>query len=68
MKMYTYLRHLFVYFEHVFHPAGPKVSPGDPEKRKRKMSRDNSLNLSPDRFNLRAGSKKQDKLRRNPAP
>jgi hypothetical protein len=71
MKMYTYLLNLFTYFEHAFHPAGPRSSSSStPEKRKTRTAvKGHALNLSPDGFNIRGSvSKKQDKLRRNPAP
>lgn len=68
MKMNIYLRNLFVYFENVLHPASG-WSDGNPEKRKRKTKRTSTLQVSPECFNIRGGTaKKQDKLRRNPAP
>lgn len=68
--MYTYLRHLIVYFEHVLHPANAwSSSSSGSEKSKRKVKKGSSLQVSPDGYNLRGSvSKKQDKLRRNPAP
>lgn len=66
--MNTYLRNLFVYFENVLHPAAG-WSGNDPDKRKKNNKKTNSLQASPDGFNLRGGLvKKQDKQRRNPAP
>ena len=64
--MNTYLRHLFVYFENALHPAGG-LDQG--EKKKRRTKKFTSLQASPECFNIRGGAvKKQDKLRRNPAP
>jgi hypothetical protein len=63
------IRNLFVYFESVLHPAG-----GAPEKQMEKKKRatvetSSYFNQpSPDGFNMRAVAKKQDKVRRNPAP
>lgn len=66
--MHTYLRNLFVYFENVLHPASGG-SDSNPEKRKRKSKKNGGLQASPECYNIRGGSaKKQDKLRRNPAP
>ncbi len=66
-KMNTYLRNLFVYFENVIHPAGG-ASESNSGKSKRKIKRSGEPNtFSPESVNLRA-AKKQDKLRRNPAP
>ena len=66
--MNTYLRNLFVYFENVLHPAsGMADASGD--KRKRRSQKSGTLQASPECFNIRGGViKKQDKLRRNPAP
>jgi hypothetical protein len=65
--MNNYLRSLFDYFENVLHPASGWSD--NAEKRKRKTRKNGSMQASPDSFNTRAGvSKKQDKLRRNPAP
>ena len=70
MKMYSYLRHLIVYFEQVLHPANAwSSSPANNGKSKRRIKNGSAQMLSPDGYNLRGGiSKKQDKLRRNPAP
>ncbi|HEU4471733.1 MAG TPA: hypothetical protein VFR58_11650 [Flavisolibacter sp.] len=65
--MTSYLRNLFVYFEYVLHPAGGSFDNGG-EKRKRKPRRPGTLQSSPESLNLRGNQKKQDKLRRNPAP
>jgi len=65
------LRNLFVYFESVLHPAGG-ASERQAEKKKRRTTTVNVSNYitqpSPDGFNMRAVAKKQDKVRRNPAP
>jgi hypothetical protein len=66
--MNNYLRNLLVYFENVLHPASG-WSDSNSEKRKRKSKGTSSLQASPECFNIRGGIvKKQDKLRRNPAP
>jgi hypothetical protein len=64
----NYLRNLFIYFENVLHPASG-WSDGNLNKRKRVSKKNNSLQTSPECFNLRGSvAKKQDKLRRSPAP
>jgi len=61
------LRNLFIYFENVLHPASGWSDSSI--KRKRISKKDNFLQTSPECFNLRGGvSKKQDKIRRSPAP
>lgn len=64
--MNTYLRSLFVYFENVLHPASGWSENGT-EKRKKKYKKPHESN-SPESFNIRGVSKKQDKQRLNPAP
>ena len=64
--MNAYLRNLFGYFENVLHPA--TGAPDNSEKRKRRAKKNNSLQVSPDEFNIRGVVKKQDKFRRSPAP
>lgn len=64
----NYLRNLFVYFENVLHPASG-WSDKESDKRKRKARKSGSMHASPESFNIRGGiAKKQEKLRRNPAP
>jgi hypothetical protein len=63
----NYLRHLFIYFENVLHPASG-WSDGSSAKRKRTSKVSNTLQASPECFNLRGVMKKQDKVRRSPAP
>lgn len=61
------LRYLFTYFENVLHPASGWSD--NSIKRKRAGRRDNPLQTSPECFNLRGGvGKKQDAIRRSPAP
>ena len=63
------LRNLFVYFEGVLHPAsGWSDNKGEKKKRKAQKLPDVSFQPSPDCFNVRGIAKKQDKMRRNPAP
>lgn len=62
-----YLRNLFIYFENVLHPASG-WSDGNSTKRKKVNRKSDSLQNSPESFNLRGVSKKQDKVRRSPAP
>ena len=64
--MNIYLRHLFVYFENVLHPAAGWAD--NAEKRKRKAKKNDQYQASPESYNIRSGSIKKDKLRRNPAP
>jgi hypothetical protein len=66
-KMNTYIRSLFIYFEHVLHPASGWADNGT-EKKKRKLKKSQTLAASPESYNVRGALKKQDKLRRNPAP
>ena len=63
----NYLRHLFIYFENVLHPASG-WSDGNSTKRKRINQKTASSQTSPECFNLRGVMKKQDKVRRSPAP
>ena len=64
--MKTYLRHILFYFENVIHPAGGAATGGD--KKRRRSRKADSVQTSPESFNLRGGHKKQDKSRLNPAP
>jgi hypothetical protein len=66
MKMNTYLRCIFAYFENVLHPAAGWST--ESEKRKRKSDKADHFLPSPECFNVRGISKKNDKVRRNPAP
>jgi hypothetical protein len=68
-RMNICLRNLFVYFESVLHPAGG-ASEKQPVKKKRTTIEATSYfsQPSPDGYNMRAVAKKQDKVRRNPAP
>jgi hypothetical protein len=64
----NYLRSLFIYFENVLHPASG-WSDGSSTKKKRTGRKNNNSQASPECFNLRGGvTKKQDKVRRSPAP
>jgi hypothetical protein len=64
----NYLRNLFIYFENVLHPASG-WSDSNSIKRKKTVRKNESLQVSsPECFNLRGSVKKQDKLRRSPAP
>jgi hypothetical protein len=64
--MTTYLRCLFAYFENVLHPASGWSN--EPEKRKRRTAKAQHMLPSPDCFNVRGAAKKNDKMRRSPAP
>ena len=70
MKMNIYLRSLILYFENVLHPAAGSQSGASKNKAKRNVSRSKEFQVvSPECFNIRGGMvKKQEKLRRNPAP
>jgi hypothetical protein len=63
----NYLRSLFIYFENVLHPASG-WSDGNSTKRKRTTRKVSSFQSSPECINLRGVIKKQDKVRRSPAP
>lgn len=65
--MSHYLRSLLTYFENVLHPASGWTD--NASKKKRTSRKIHSTQASPECFNLRGGVvKKQDKLRRSPAP
>jgi hypothetical protein len=61
------LHRFFIYFENVLHPASGW---SDHSTKKKRVSRKDQLTqVSPECFNLRGGvTKKQDKVRRSPAP
>lgn len=61
------LRNLFIYFENVLHPASGWAD-SNPPKKKRVSRKNESPQNSPESFNLRGVAKKQDKVRRSPAP
>lgn len=64
--MNHYLRCLFTYFENVLHPAAGWSA--EKEKRKRRTEKTTHILPSPECFNVRGASKKNDKVRCNPAP
>jgi hypothetical protein len=66
MIMNSYLRGLLVYFESVIHPAAGWAENKGEKKRKPKSG--SNFQPSPECYNIRAASKKGDKMRRNPAP
>ena len=67
-RMNNCIRNLLNYFESVLHPAGGAGEPA-PKTRKKNIKGNSSLFSSPESVNIRgAVMKKQDKLRRNPAP
>lgn len=64
----NYLRNLLIYFENVLHPASGWAD-SQATKRKRSATKGQSLQTSPECYNLRGSAyKKQDKQRRSPAP
>jgi hypothetical protein len=66
-RMNYCIRSLINYFESVLHPAGG--SNDNPSTKARKKTKNQSLLSSPESVNIRGAIvKKQDKLRRNPAP
>ena len=66
LKMNTYVTGFITYFEQTFHPAAGKNTN---EKNKRKSSKTiYQTQASPDCLNIRASLRKQDNIRRNPAP
>jgi hypothetical protein len=67
-KMNNCIRSLLNYFESVIHPAGGSGEPA-PKPRKKNTKSTESIFSSPESVNIRGAiMKKQDKLRRNPAP
>lgn len=61
------LRNFFIYFENVLHPASGWSD--NSIKRKKANRKDSPVQSSPECFNLRGSvGKKQDKVRRSPAP
>jgi hypothetical protein len=61
------LRHLFIYFENVLHPASGWSD--NSSKKKRVSKKEGFSQASPECFNLRGVvNKKHDKVRRSPAP
>ena len=64
--MKTFLEKLLIRFDLISHPAAGSGSNKEGQ-RKRKGGR-NNMNLSPESYNLRSNSKKQNMLRRTPAP
>lgn len=64
--MNVYLRNLFGYFE-VLHPASGWAENADKTKPKPKKSKP-AQQFSPDSWNLRSAAKKENAIRRNPAP
>ena len=67
-RMNNCIRNLLSYFESVIHPAGGSGELA-PKPRKKNFKNNTSLLSSPESVNIRgAVMKKQDKLRRNPAP
>jgi|GEM_PF-1272044 len=67
LKVNTYIRSLITYFENVLHPASGYEKGTEKKKRKPNRKRHSEL-ISPENFNIRGASKKQDKFRMNPAP
>lgn len=67
-RMNNCIRNLLNYFESVLHPAGGSGEP-TPKPRKKNSKTNQPLFASPESVNIRGSiAKKQDKLRRNPAP
>jgi hypothetical protein len=64
--MNNYLHEFFTYFENAVHHAAPKESLS--KKKKRNSQQTYQLQASPDCFNMRSTVRKQDSIRRNPAP
>jgi hypothetical protein len=69
-RMNTCLRNLFSYFENVLHPAEGSLENSNSGKTKKKSKMGNTPRYtSPESVNIRGGIiKKQDKVKRNPAP
>lgn len=68
-RMNNCLHNLFTYFENVLHPAsGWSNNNGEKKKRRSQKLSSSTIQPSPEGYNMRASAKKQDQLRRNPAP
>lgn len=68
LKVNTYLRSLIIYFENVLHPASGWSADKGVGKKRRRAKRSGSDAVTPESFNIRGASKKQNKFRFNPAP
>lgn len=66
--MKTILERLLFSFHYIAHPANGWLRPDQSEQRKRKSKKNFSAAPSPDSFDVRAGGKKQQSIRKNPAP
>lgn len=67
--MKTFLEKLILHIEFISHPSGSWLAPKNEGQRKRKAQPVSIKNaVSPDCFNMRSPSKKQQQLRRTPAP
>ena len=68
--MKTFFEKLFLHIEFITHPAGGRIAQKAESQRKRKNSQSISIKnaVSPDCFAMRSPSKKQQQLRRTPAP
>ncbi|GAC1420732.1 MAG: hypothetical protein NVS9B7_11820 [Flavisolibacter sp.] len=68
-KMYSYLQNLIQYVEQVLYPPNGGSVGENGKSKKKKVSDNFTRSTSPESFNLRGGLvKKQEKIRRNPAP
>ena len=68
--MKTFLEKLILHIDLITHPAGGRLTQKTESQRKRKNNPSISIknSVSPDCFAMRSPSKKQQQLRRTPAP
>ena len=67
--MKTFFEKLFVHFEAIAHPAGGKKEKNEGSTKGKAPQSASRATLSPDSYYMRSPSaKKQNNLRRNPAP
>lgn len=64
--MNTFLNNFVTYFESTLHPVATKEASKKTKQRSSKESQ--QFGTSPDCLNRRASARKQDTVRRNPAP
>lgn len=68
--MKTFIEKLILHIDSIAHPSGIWLPQKTESQRKRKTTQPVSIKnaVSPDCFNMRSPSKKQQQLRRTPAP
>lgn len=66
--MKTIIERILFSIQYITHPANGWLKSDNAPQKKRKLSRSSELVPSPDAFDVRAGGKKQQSIRKNPAP